>query len=413
MAFTKIAAAGIGSTGTVTLQNVAVSGIVTATSLLLNNQTLTGTELQPLQVNGGAYVSDNVGIGTTNPITQFHLVGNARIVGLSTFTNLLTTNNGITNSGGNVNFSQTGGAFTVTSQTTGAITLGGASQTATQTFGQSTVTNTVNYASGATSSGNRKTINLGTGGLSGSFTQINVGPTTGVGTVTINSELQVVGSGTTTLLVQGNARITGILTVGTSSLTLDGVNDIAIIGTGVTITGSTGIISATNYFASSARRVVAFAAGTTVTFHQASAPTGWTKQTTHNDKALRVVSGTGGGSGGSTAFSTVMASRTPGGSVTMTNASFTLTTSEIPSHGHSVFVNSFAGDRQIAAGPLGADGDKYSFTDSGNDASTSNTLRATGTGSGSSHTHNNTASFTGTAMDFAVQYIDIILCSID
>ena len=49
-----------------------VSGIVTATSLLLNNQTLTGTASQPLQVNGGAYVSGSVGIGTTNPSERIH-----------------------------------------------------------------------------------------------------------------------------------------------------------------------------------------------------------------------------------------------------------------------------------------------------------------------------------------------------
>ena len=45
--------------------------------------------------------------------------------------------------------------------------------------------------------------------------------------------------------------------------------------------------------------------GTKMVFWQAAAPTGWTKQTTHNDKALRVVSGAGGGYAGTTAFSTV------------------------------------------------------------------------------------------------------------
>lgn len=38
-------------------------------------------------------------------------------------------------------------------------------------------------------------------------------------------------------------------------------------------------------------------------------------------------------------------------------------------HGHVVSANSFAGDRQIVPGSLGGDGDKYSFTDSANDAS--------------------------------------------
>jgi hypothetical protein len=40
-------------------------------------------------------------------------------------------------------------------------------------------------------------------------------------------------------------------------------------------------------------------AGTKMVFFQAAAPTGWTQDATHNDKMLRVVSGPGGGSGGS------------------------------------------------------------------------------------------------------------------
>ena len=61
----------------------------------------------------------------------------------------------------------------------------------------------------------------------------------------------------------------------------------------------------------------------------------------------------------------------------------TLTSAEMPSHthtqdshnhtqnahGHVVSANSFASDLQIVVGPLGADGNKYSFSDSGNDAS--------------------------------------------
>lgn len=57
----------------------------------------------------------------------------------------------------------------------------------------------------------------------------------------------------------------------------------------------------------------AIESGTTMLFYQAAAPTGWTKQTTHNDKALRVVSGVGGASGGTNPFSTVMAQSVVGG----------------------------------------------------------------------------------------------------
>ncbi|MGY3130127.1 hypothetical protein ACVWZM_000809 [Bradyrhizobium sp. USDA 4501] len=65
-----------------------------------------------------------------------------------------------------------------------------------------------------------------------------------------------------------------------------------------------------------------FPAGTVMLFYQAAAPTGWTKLTTQNDKALRVVSGNGGVAGGTNAFSTVMAQTTVG--------NHTLTLAETP-----------------------------------------------------------------------------------
>ena len=135
------------------------------------------------------------------------------------------------------------------------------------------------------------------------------------------------------------------------------------------------------------------AAGSLVTFQQTSAPTSWTKQTTHNDKALRVVTGSAS-SGGTTAFSSVMASRTPAGTVGNT----TLTEAQIPSHSHNV-TNYLAGSSLDGANSGGAV-NVYNHTSSGN-KSTDNT------GGSTSHNHG----FTGTALDFAVQYVDIIICS--
>lgn len=135
-----------------------------------------------------------------------------------------------------------------------------------------------------------------------------------------------------------------------------------------------------------------FASGTVMLFAQTAAPTGWTKSVAHNDKALRVVSGTAS-SGGSTAFTTVFASRTPAGTVTVGDT--TLTTAQIPAHTHSL---SGSG---LGAVQSGAGGNAYNGI-GGNTGSE---------GGGGSHTHS--GSLSGTAMDFAVQYVDVILATKD
>ena len=48
-----------------------------------------------------------------------------------------------------------------------------------------------------------------------------------------------------------------------------------------------------------------FPEGTTTVFNMDSAPTGWTKLTTWDQYALRVTSGTGGGTGGTVNFGSV------------------------------------------------------------------------------------------------------------
>lgn len=73
--------------------------------------------------------------------------------------------------------------------------------------------------------------------------------------------------------------------------------------------------------------ISSFPAGTRMLFQQSTAPTGWTKDTTVNDKALRVVSGAVG-SGGSVAFSTVFGRTATDGT--------TLTVAQMPSHQHQI-----------------------------------------------------------------------------
>jgi len=69
MAFTKVETAGINSTGSLNLNG----------PVLIGSGTSTGTASQTLQVTGGAYVSGNLGIGTTNPTTKLDVKGIVRV----------------------------------------------------------------------------------------------------------------------------------------------------------------------------------------------------------------------------------------------------------------------------------------------------------------------------------------------
>jgi hypothetical protein len=125
------------------------------------------------------------------------------------------------------------------------------------------------------------------------------------------------------------------------------------------------------------RKGAAFPAGTRMLFQQSSAPPGWRKDTTHNDKALRVVSGSVG-SGGSVAFSTLFGR-------TATDA-HTLTSADIPAHSHAVTVG-FSTTANNFVTSLGAGAD-----------STRNT--ATDGGAGGSHSH---------GIDMRVLFVDVII----
>ena len=91
--------------------------------------------------------------------------------------------------------------------------------------------------------------------------------------------------------------------------------------------------------------------GTRLLFHNSTAPTGWTKDTSINDSALRVVSGTPG-SGGSAGFASALGTPSVSGSVGLSGepgsgnlstsisgnvniGSTTLSISQMPSHNHS------------------------------------------------------------------------------
>ena len=161
--------------------------------------------------------------------------------------------------------------------------------------------------------------------------------------------------------------------------------------------------------------------GSVMVFFQANAPTGWTKVTTQNDKTLRVVSGTGGGTGGDWAMSAGETTSSHGGHVhagaahshshNLSAGAHTLSTSEMPSHSHSV--TGYGGN------PWNSTGLRWETSQYGQNQTTGST------GGGSSHSHSLSGSISSggsgdtssagshTHTIAAPQYIDVIICSKD
>jgi hypothetical protein len=108
-------------------------------------------------------------------------------------------------------------------QTTGTLTLGGTAQTGTLTFDQSASAHTLNLGTGTNASGVTKTINIGTGGASGSTTNITLMPAT-AGAVTIAGTAASTTTTSGALVVTGGVGVGGQLTaatiVETSSITV-------------------------------------------------------------------------------------------------------------------------------------------------------------------------------------------------
>lgn len=131
-------------------------------------------------------------------------------------------------------------------------------------------------------------------------------------------------------------------------------------------------VTMTNALAGKERK---FDSGTRMLFQQTAAPVGWTKVTTHDNKALRVVSGAAG-SGGSVDFTAAFVNGSTG--------SHALTLAEIPAHGGHIGT----------IGPGGAVEDPQASPNVSSDS--------LGGGQGHSHT-----------LNLDVKYVDMIIASKD
>ena len=134
--------------------------------------------------------------------------------------------------------------------------------------------------------------------------------------------------------------------VSTSLLGTTTFKDTVTAGGGNILLRTNGAVSATTYTGdgSNLTGVEPFPSGTKQVFYQASAPTGWTQDTTAalGNAAMRVVTGTGGGTGGSDTFQTTFGSSrstetkdlSVSGSVSGTVGNTTLSTPQLASHSH-------------------------------------------------------------------------------
>jgi hypothetical protein len=152
--------------------------------------------------------------------------------------------------------------------------------------------------------------------------------------------------------------------------------------------------------------VSAFASTTAMLFAQTAAPTGWTKSVTDNDKALRLVSGTAS-SGGTTPFSSVLASRTillanlPSTNLSLASLTGSVGTGVNVSNGSNVWNGGGDGANVVAGG--GA---------TPRNASQANVSASLASGA-VTFGGNIPLGGSGTAMDFAVQYVDVIKATKD
>jgi len=211
--------------------------------------------------------------------------------------------------------------------------------------------------------------------------------------------------------------------------------DNVTVGGNLSVTGTTTLTGAATL---AGRAIDAFPSGTKMLFQQTSAPTGWTKDTTHDNKALRVVSGTAG-SGGSVNFTTAFGSQNVGATA-LTSAqipghthTFSATTGSAGGHSHTGTTNSAGPTGSFNAGlnfnVIDATGSFSSAPNSSFEFNTNTnggriTLNGTHTHSFTTssvgdHTHSvsgTTASTGGNAshthsLDLAVSYVDLIICT--
>jgi len=242
-----------------------------------------------------------------------------------------------------------------------------------------------------------KSVNLD---ASGNATALGT-PVAFVGTNITGTASGLTAGNATTLATGRTIAITGDLAY--TSPSFNGSGNVTAAGTLATVNSNVGSFTFSSVTvnakglvtaASSGSAPAEFPSGTRLTFNQTAAPTGYTKSTSDDNKALRVVTGTVG-TGGTSSFTTVFANQTP--TITTSGLSAgatTLTTAQMPSHAHVL-------TDAACCGPVNGRTEV-----GGNGGATSNTGS---TGGGGSHTHTVSGTATSSAITLNVAYVDVII----
>lgn len=212
-------------------------------------------------------------------------------------------------------------------------------------------------------------------------------------------------SGTVTAQYVSSTKLTYKPSTGTLTATVLASPSIAVNSSGgggvVTISAASTASSFTQTLQAKSGTIATTAdiipSGSVTNFFQAAAPTNWTKLTSNDNAAMRIVSGTGGGTGGSVDFTTAFVSQAVSGSI----GSTTLATNQIPSHTHTTDI--------VSLPNAGSAGFYQTAVSNANRTPIGLTFSVGYTGGGASHNH----SFSGTAINLAVKYLDNIMCSKD
>ena len=294
--------AGISTFPSIFAGDINLTGVITATAFVGDGSQLTG--LQPVGAAGtwnigsvGIGTVKSVGIGTddANASYKLYVVGDVGVTGIVSATSYEGSGSNLTGivtsiiAGDNISVSGSTGQVTITGlantanvvadslQVTGITTLGVVSATSYEGDGSQLSGIVTSLVAGenidlsssdgrVTITGLAKTDNIvadslvvsgistlgaieatgltvnGNVSIAGTLTYEDVKNVDSIGIITARSGAIIqTGAATTALVVEGDARVTGILTIGTSSLTLDGDNNTVQVGSGLTLGHTVGI----------------------------------------------------------------------------------------------------------------------------------------------------------------------------